>query len=181
MFLSWRLFNIYFLCIKDYGGLNIYLYSGMSLSNLTGVAGTAGGQLVSAPLFRATKATDSKATGNATFTNYDAVSGTLASQFSTTTGNFTPTVSGTYSLTAKFYVSAGAPSTGDIVIGVRSASDLFIEFNTDSYLGGELTPTASGYVYLTAGVPVWVYIYQTLANPATLTKIVFSGCLVSLE
>lgn len=114
-------------------------------------------------------------------TTYTAVAGDMAAQFDLSAGTFTPTATGLYSLTATFSFNAGAPSANILIWGVYAGGDYVIQQVMSGYTGGGLIATASGSVYLTAGVPAHVRIFQSLQNPLAVNNLKFTVCALALD
>ncbi len=129
------------------------------------------------PYFHATIAGGNLASGTTATNNYTTVVGTLADEFNAAAGVFTPSVSGLYMVSGVLSFNIGAGNTGDMAMSVSQGSNS-VQYDADNYVGGQLHPTATGLLYLTAGGATIYNIYQTVGNPLPYTSIRFSACLV---
>jgi hypothetical protein len=111
---------------------------------------------------------------------YDSKSGPLSDQFNLATGKFTPAVSGLYLITGRCQANGGVPSTGNILFSLRNvATDTVIQYVCHGYVGGLITPTFSGVVYLSDADQYNMSVYQTILSPLPATGIIYTVVLLS--
>lgn len=110
--------------------------------------------------------------------NYDTASGTLAGNFDTISGIFTPAISGYYMITATHEFNVGGGSVQLIICTITCGTSISQE-SQDDYVGGVLNPTVSGLMWCEANEPCYYSVRQTLTANLNISSIRFSIVLLS--
>lgn len=133
------------------------------------------------PYMRATKTLQTIPSGVTTnIINYNSATGSLAVNFNTSSGIFTPSISGYYMITATAGFNNGVGNANIVVCTVTCGSSISQESH-DDYLGGALTPTVSGLMWCEEGVPCSYSILQTITANLNFTPIYFTIMLMASE
>jgi hypothetical protein len=110
--------------------------------------------------------------------NYDSVSGSLAGNFDTISGVFTPTISGYYMITATHNFNIGAGNANVVICTITCGTSISQESH-DDYVGGALVPTVSGLMWCDANEPCYYSVLQTITANLNISFINFSIVLLT--